>query len=341
MKNIIICLDGTWNKPDEVQHEESKDTNIRNLWEILDKKHPKKQVVFYDEGVGAHWYDRIRGGVSGRGLSKNIREAYFEVCKHYKKGDKVFIFGFSRGAYTARSLAGMIYSCGLLDKNHLTDNTVQKAFDIYKRSDRFDRMQYKAGNQLCEIEAVGVWDTVGALGIPVGLMKKVTNKLLQFHDTKINKEIKHAYHALAIDEQRETFRPTLWDVTHSNKKQLIDQVWFSGVHADIGGGYKQRHHSDTAFKWMISKIRDKVILDDSNYPYHGDVSKPIHNSYKLYYGGKERRVASATDIHTPSVHSSVVEKVKALPGYKPLALVDIEDRDTLAPYKVVTDSPEQ
>lgn len=333
-KNIIICLDGTWNKPDEKPHKESEETNVRNLWEILEKSQLDKQVVYYDEGVGSHWYDRIRGGVSGRGLAKNIREAYFELCKTYDRGDKVFIFGFSRGAYTARSLAGMIYSCGLLNKNNLTDKSIQNVFDVYKKSDRHERNNYKNSNITCEIEVIGVWDTVGSLGIPIGFLKKITNKFMQFHDTKINKEIRYAYHAVSIDEQRETFRPTLWDVASARKSQVIDQVWFSGVHCDIGGGYKERHHSDIPFKWMISKIKDKVILNDESYPYSGDVSREIHDSYKRYYGGKERRVASATNVHTPSVHLSVLKKLESNNGYKPLALVDLEDRATLLPYNV-------
>ncbi|WP_345974920.1 DUF2235 domain-containing protein [Sulfurimonas sp. HSL3-7] len=334
-KNIIICLDGTWNKPDEGRHEENKETNVRNLWELLEKDEPQKQVVYYDEGVGSHWYDRIRGGVSGRGLSKNIREAYFEVCRHYVPGDRVSIFGFSRGAYTARSLAGMVYSCGVIPREQLTDNAIEEAFEVYKKADKPTRAEYKSKNITCEIEIVGVWDTVGALGIPVGFLKKYTNKFLQFHDTKINREIKHAYHALAIDEQRETFRPTLWHVRDKNAHQDIEQVWFAGVHSDVGGGYKQRAHSDIAFRWMIHKIRDMVLLDDSTYPYRVDATKEIHDSYKIYYGPKERRVASATDIYTPYVHASVLEKIQKVPDYRALALVDIEDRATLAPYRVV------
>ncbi|MDM8515402.1 DUF2235 domain-containing protein [Desulfobacterales bacterium HSG16] len=336
MKNIVICLDGTWNKPDEEKHEESEETNVRNLWEILDKNDRNKQVVYYDQGVGSHWYDRIRGGISGRGLSKNIKEAYFEVCKCYDDGDKVFIFGFSRGAYTARSLAGMIYSCGLLDRNKLTDHYIQEAFDVYKKADKHERMRYKEKNKRCEIEVIGVWDTVGAMGIPIGFLKKMTNKFSQFHDTKLNKEIKHAYHALAIDEQRETFKPALWDVTKKYDHQIVEQVWFAGVHSDIGGGYKERHHSDVAFKWMIEKVRNKLIINDSDYAYAIDVFEKIHDSYRIYYGCKERRIASATDIHTPCVHSSVLEKMQKVADYKPLALVDIEDKKTLAPYIVVT-----
>ena len=268
-------------------------------------------------------------------MSKNIREAYYEVCRHYNEGDKISIFGFSRGAYTARSLSGFIYSCGLIDKYRLTDDAINESFEIYKKADKPTRQAFKDKNIKCEIEIIGVWDTVGALGIPINFFKKYTNKFLQFHDTKINKEIKHAYHALSIDEQRETFRPTLWNVHSGNAHQVIEQVWFAGVHSDIGGGYKQREHSDITFKWMIDKIKDKVLLDDSTYKFHQNVSHEIHDSWKFYYGGKERRVASATDINTPSVHKSVLEKLHRLSDYKPLALVDMEDKETLAPYKVV------
>lgn len=289
----------------------------------------------YDEGVGSHWYDRIRGGVSGRGLGKNIREAYYEVCKHHEDGDKVFIFGFSRGAYTARSLGGMIYSCGLLQKNNLTDNSIEKAYNVYKEADKFQRDQFKLSNRKCEIEVIGVWDTVGALGIPIGFLKKASNKLLQFHDTKLNREVKHAYHALAIDEQRESFKPTLWDVMRNIPDQVVEQVWFAGVHSDVGGGYKERHHSDIAFKWMIDKIKNKLLFNANVYSFKPDLAQDIHDSYKKFYGGKERRVASVTDIYIPRVHHSVAEKIRLQPNYRPLALVDLEDRNTAAPYNIV------
>ncbi|PKH04782.1 DUF2235 domain-containing protein [Moritella sp. Urea-trap-13] len=347
-KNIILCLDGTWNKPDEDAHAENEETNVRNLWEILDKTQPKRQVVYYDEGVGSQWYNSIIGGISGWGLAQNIREAYFELCQHYQRGDKIFIFGFSRGAYTARSLAGMIYSCGLLNKDQLTDKSVEHAFDIYKNADKRERASFKENNTTCQIEVIGVWDTVGALGIPLGFLKQITNQYLQFHDTKLNKDVLHAYHAVAIDEQREAFKPTLWATTSSTDEQLrteeivqeitqkIEQVWFSGVHADIGGGYKARHHSNVAFNWMIAKIKHKVALDIRHYPYPEDVSKKIHDSYKFYYGGKARRLASVTDINTPSVHVSVLKKLTLIDDYTPLALVDLHRRVGLAPYKVVT-----
>jgi len=331
-KNIVLCIDGTWNKPDEKLHNENEETNVRNLWELLEKNNSAKQVVYYDEGVGAHWYDQIMGGISGKGLSKNIREAYFELCKSYHTGDKVFIFGFSRGAYTARSLAGMIYSCGLLNNENLTEQSVKHAFDIYKKSDESVRSNFKKNNIKCEIETLGVWDTVGSLGIPIGFLKKISSRYIQFHDTKINKEIKNAYHAVSIDEQRSAFLPTLWDVNLAKKHQVVEQVWFSGVHSDIGGGYKERHHSDIPFQWMISKLKGKVIFNNKTYPYSDDVSQQIHDSYKIYYGGKQPRVATVTDTYTPKVHISVLDKLNKINSYEPLALVALKDRTTLLPY---------
>ncbi len=337
-KNIVICLDGTWNKPDEDDAEVEKDTNVRNLYELCVKKSPS-QVAYYDEGVGSHWYDRIRGGVSGRGLSKNIREGYFEAAKQYKSGDKIFIFGFSRGAYTARSLSGMIYSCGLIKRDQLTDKSIEKAFEVYKKADKEERKIFKKPNNKCPIQMIGVWDTVGALGIPISFLKKYTNKFLQFHDTKLNKDVKSAYHALAIDEQRETFRPSLWDMSKAKKRknQIVEQVWFAGVHSDIGGGYPQRHHSDIAFKWMIekAKIQGLLIKEDHGYEFETDVTEQIHDSYKFYYGPKERRVATISEYYTPKIHISVEEKIRKKAGYDPLALVDRKNKKSVAPYEIV------
>lgn len=335
-KNIVICLDGTWNKPDEADAEVEKDTNVRNLYELC-VNNSTEQVAYYDEGVGSHWYDKIRGGISGRGLSKNIREAYYEVAKQYDDGDKLFIFGFSRGAYTARSLGGMIYSCGLIEHDRLTDKSIEKAFNVYKKGDKEERKAYKRLNIQCPVHMIGVWDTVGALGIPISFLKKFTNKFLQFHDTTLNKETKSAYHALAIDEQRETFRPSLWDVTKKRENQTVEQVWFSGVHSDIGGGYPERNHSDIAFKWMLDKAKDQglEIKENHEYEFKPDVTKKIHDSYKIYYGAKERRVATVSEYHIPKVHISVKEKINKMPDYNPLALVDRESPNSLEPYNIV------
>jgi uncharacterized protein (DUF2235 family) len=336
-KNIVICLDGTWNKPDEPEEEVSTETNVRCLYEICAQKEGQ-QIAYYDEGVGSHWYDRIRGGIFGSGLSKNIREGYYFICTHYEKDDRVYIFGFSRGAYTARSLGGLIYSCGLLPEGKLTEKNIDAVYDLYKNGEKDERSQCKENNITCPIEMIGVWDTVGALGIPTLLLGKITDKLLQFHDTKLNREVKAAYHALAIDEQREKFAPTLWDVTYNTERsgQILEQVWFAGVHSDVGGGYNERFHSDSAFRWMAEKaFKHGMVIDQSKYSFQPDPAQPIHDSYKVYFGPKERRVATVSEVHVPKVHRSVLEKMQKDSSYRPLALVDMEDRGSLEPYNVV------
>ncbi len=335
-KNIVIFMDGTWNKPDEPDDDVSTETNVKNLYDMCIND-AKSQVTYYDQGVGSHWYDRIRGGISGRGLSKNIREAYFEICRLYDQGDKVFLFGFSRGAYSARSLGGFVYSCGLIPRERITENTIEEAFEVYREGDHRERLHFKATCIPCPLEMIGVWDTVGALGIPTPFLKKFSDRFLQFHDTKINREIKAAYHAVAIDEQRQTFQPTLWDVTKRHEGQIVEQVWFAGVHSDVGGGYPKKHHSDIAFKWMVDKAVSHgiKIKKDHGYKFQPDCTKKIHDSYKIFFGPKGRRAASATEIHCPKVHASVRDKLQARKSYKPLALVDLKKRTDLTPYRVV------
>jgi len=334
-KNIVICLDGTWNKQEEPEAEVNEETNVRSLYDIC-LNNANEQFVYYDQGVGTHWYNRIRGGISGRGLAKNIREAYLKVASHYEEEDKVFLFGFSRGAYTTRSLAGMIYSCGLLPQHKTTKNNVQKIFEIYQKRGKKDRRQCKATNITCPIEMIGVWDTVGALGIPITFFKKFTERFIQFHNTKLNPEVKSAYHAVAIDEQRESFKATLWDVTKKHEGQTVNQVWFAGVHSDIGGGYSEKHHSDIAFQWMLENAENHGLKLKPNhgYTFSPDISKDIHDSYKIYFGPKERRVATVSKTYTPKIHVSVKEKLEKCSDYKPLALVDLKDHKTLAPYEI-------
>lgn len=342
-KNVVICLDGTWNKPDEPGAEVSRETNVRNLWEMC-VNDGARQVTYYDEGVGSHWYDRIRGGISGRGLSKNVREAYAELCARHDPGDKVFLFGFSRGAFTARSVGGMVYSCGLIPRPRLSGKTVDEAFEVYREGDKGDRAAYKAANgRDCPVEVVGVWDTVGALGIPVGFLKKFTDRHHQFHDTKLNGEVTAAYHAVSIDEERDSFTPTLFRPCRRRLEgqvpdQVIEQVWFAGVHSDVGGGYPERQHSDIAFRWMVERAKGHGLRVEASrenaYGWVGNPAAPIHDSYRPYYGFRTRRVADARDVYKPMVHRSVLQKIQAN-GYRPLALVDVEDWATLAPYRLV------
>jgi len=335
-KNIVVCLDGTWNDKDDPDVM----TNVALLHE-MSLNDGVKQVTYYDKGVGTSgWYDRKLGGVHGVGLSENVREAYIHLAQWYEENDNVFIFGFSRGAYTARSLAGLLYRCGLLLESDALSSEVNKLYEAYKDRDKGRMDTYKSSNKRCPIAMLGVWDTVGALGIPISFLREGSGELFSFHDMKLSPEVNLACHAVAVDEKRASFQPTLWQETAENRHR-IKQAWFPGVHSDVGGGYRERHHSDVALEWMIeqAKGRGLLIREDTEYEYRVDLREDIHASAFDIFGkeiGVEPREAPVTAENRSKVHRSVREKMNLRDDYKPLALMKyITDANTLSPYEIV------
>ncbi len=331
-KNIVICLDGTWNDKDD----EDKLSNVALLHEMSEHD-PAGQLAYYDKGVGTDgWYDKKLGGVHGSGLSNNIREAYAYLAEHYDIGDAVYIFGFSRGAFTARSLAGLLFNAGLPNPGNSSAVEIERLYDSYKSRNTDKLTAHKALGRHCPVRFLGVWDTVGALGIPVSFLRDGSNKVFGFHDTRLSPEVVFACHAVSIDEKRASFEPTLWHETPDNADR-IQQVWFSGVHSDVGGGYPERHLSDIALKWMCEQASSNGWREK---PDHGHVLNPdptqaIHSSaYKLF--GKELGVEERLTLSGTKVHSSVLEKISADSGYDPVALKKhLSSRQTLEPYNVV------
>ncbi|MGE6606458.1 DUF2235 domain-containing protein [Halomonas sp. NPDC076908] len=235
MKNIIICSDGTWQSP-----ESDTTTHVLRLAEGIAPQDSagNKQVVFYDWGVGSEG-DKFSGGITGQGLDKNIQDCYRFLVHNYEPGDAIYLFGFSRGAYTVRSLAGLVRNCGILRREHA--EKVGHAYALYRnRGPASAPGREKAGvfrknyalADISRIHFIGVFDTVGALGIPAPFLGTLGSDKYLFHDTEPSSIINHARHAVAIDENRLDFEPTLWSA-----KAGIDlkQVWFAGVHTDIGG----------------------------------------------------------------------------------------------------------
>src|SRR5208282_1163981 len=178
-------------------------------------------------------------------------QGYTSIAHVYEQGDDIFLFGFSRGAFTARSLAGMIADCGLPVASP-DDNLVNAAFQAYR--DKSQLPAFLAANKMidAQIKMVGVWDTVGALGIPAifgGIAQSCG-----FLDTNLHPDVLNAYQALAIDERRQEFPPTLWTPPAAPVAgQVLEQVWFAGVHCDVGGGYPETGLSDTTYSWMLAK----------------------------------------------------------------------------------------
>ena len=244
-KKIIFCTDGTWDSP-------QNDTNVYTLFKAITIN--SGQVAYYDDGVGSDGtpLEKVAGGAFGDGLFQKIKDGYTKIAHVYAKDDQILIFGFSRGAYTARSLAGMIAICGL-PTGDFDDNLVNDAFDAYRNPGKRTAFDAKYGLYDAKITMVGVWDTVGALGIPA-IFGGVDPAQFGFLDTGLHPDVLNAYQALAIDERRQEFPPTLWiPPVPPVAGQTLKQVWFSGVHCDVGGGYPETGLSDITLGWMMGK----------------------------------------------------------------------------------------
>lgn len=314
MKRIAIFSDGTWNSP-----EQGGATNpLLMARAVAPDADGIKQVTFYDWGVGT---DRksISGALAGAGIDKNIMDCYRFLVHNHEPGDRLYLFGFSRGAYTVRSLAGFIRNCGLLKREYA--ERIPDAYRLYRnrsgrtgpnaaRAVRFRRDHAVA--DITPIEFVGVFDTVGSLGIPLPFWGPLDEDEYLFHDTEPSKIIRHARHAVAIDETREDFEPALW----TEKAGLdIEQVWFAGTHSDIGGGYRESGLSDCAGRWMLDEAQSFGLEFE---PYLADALKPdaldkLHNERKGLY---RLRGETVRRLDGP-LHASVKERWDAdVHGYR-------------------------
>jgi uncharacterized protein (DUF2235 family) len=315
--NLVVCLDGTWNRPD-AEHPTNVVKLARNLVNDF-----KTQTVYYDPGVGTgSKLDQLVGGATGLGIKENLEQAYRFLVENYSQGDRIFLFGFSRGSYTARSLGGLIYKCGLLKRE--CSGELERALGCYIDSRHPDtrnittfRDKHSATQQ---VFFIGVWDTVGALGVPAGFIgKKLSQWRNEFHDTKINPLVGHAYHAVALDERREAFEPTLWSQSDkASSAQILEQVWFPGVHSDVGGGYEDSSLSDLALAWMQGKAKAAGLAFKQK-PYYvpnGNPLGPIHDSSQGWpLPTAEREVDVAKD--GLSFDRSITERIAGDPTYQP------------------------
>jgi uncharacterized protein (DUF2235 family) len=271
-KRLVVCCDGTWNRPDQLDQGIAAPTNVSKLALAVAREDADgvEQAVFYVRGVGTRRLEHLRGGAFGVGLSRNVREAYRFVVSNYEPGDELFFFGFSRGAFTARSTVGLVRNSGILRREHA--GRIDEAYDLYRnRDDRthpngieaeiFRRMY---AHPEADIHFVGVWDTVGALGIPIdGFRPPVIAKRWSFHDTTLSSHVKAAYHALSIDERRGPFKPTLWQQQpEARGEQKLEQVWFAGVHCDVGGGYADPSLGEIPLLWMVGRAREHGLTFD-------------------------------------------------------------------------------
>lgn len=243
--------------------------------------------MLYFNGVGTKWYDRFSGGISGQGLSDRIKLGYRKLVTSFEPGDRIFLFGFSRGAYTARSLGGMIRKCGIMRRECLAN--LDAAFDLYRRRDPTpdapDALAFRKSNSYenPEIHFIGVWDIVGELGIPFSAFEGINDQTCGFHDTSLSGIVKNAFHAVAIDENRKQYLPTLWTGTPA-PGQLIEQRWFIGAHANVGGGYDDDKLSNISLEWMIQKAAQCGLLVQPFTAGTENYRGEIHDSYAEFLG---------------------------------------------------------
>ncbi len=266
MKNIVICCDGTGNDFGE------NNSNVVKLFSVLEKN-TERQLVYYDPGVGTpSTYDSFNpitrklkyafGAAFGYGLSENIMEAYKFLMKNYEAGDRLYFFGFSRGAYCIRALAGLIDTCGLLYAN--SENLVPEAMRLYHdRSKKSIAAEFKKTfSRPCKVYFLGPWDTVSSVG---WVWNPVT-----LQATSTNESVDIVRHAIAIDEKRAFFRTNLWGKMQPEDypiQQDAKQVWFAGVHSDVGGSYALEASglSNIALEWMLVEAKEKGLhISDLN-----------------------------------------------------------------------------
>jgi uncharacterized protein (DUF2235 family) len=331
-RNLVVCCDGTWNEPDEQRDHVAKPTNVAKLALALvsdiDKPaEQQSQLVHSELGVGTSADDRLIGGAVGYGISRNIRNGYRFLAENYVPSDRVYLLGFSRGAYTARSLAGLIHNCGIL-RPECADH-VDEAFAFYR--DRTNQTHPKTiaahifremySHTDSKVFFIGVWDTVGALGIPEGvpgweeLSKGFPGweKLWGFHDTRLSPEIKFAYHALAIDEERPPYAPTLWaEDDDRDGEQVLEQVWFAGVHSEVGGGTVDNSLSDISFLWMADKARAQGVQFRQGQPLGGAPGIGVPPPAPNYAGPLEKSLGGAWQVLHP-YHRLLQPSIKSAP----------------------------
>ena len=215
--------------------------------------------VYYEAGLQwASW--RTTADIAmGRGLNRQIMRAYGWLASRYRPGDKVFLMGYSRGAYGVRSLAGVIDLIGLLKAEHATERNIKQAYRHYECNPSGSAARDFRRNFCHEdvaIEMVGVWDTVKALGLRLPLLWRWAEEKHAFHNHQLGRAIRHGYHAMALNETREVYEPVLWKCTPEFKGH-VEQVWFRGTHGDVGGqlnGYEEaRALSNISLIWMLDK----------------------------------------------------------------------------------------
>lgn len=355
MTNLIICCDGTWNNPSQEDNGVPAPTNVVKLFNAIGDHDGigTLQKKYYHPGLGGEdmgLKEKLLGGALGVGITRHICSAYHWLGTQYEDGDQVYIFGFSRGAFTARCLAGMLNK-GLLNLRGISSRQawrrVESAYKSGYRKNKRNRIKsewaaFNRGNGL-KVQFLGVWDTVGALGIPDDL--ELLNLLdrpdkWRFHDSKLGKNVRCGRHAMALDELRSSFTVTHW--SNADKHENCQELWFPGVHSDVGGGYAETDLSDSALEWMMAEAESQGLdfrsgAVDQLQPNPNGV---MHNSYRGLFAAMRSRPRAipemGLDANSSVFHDSALTRQQtsplSYPEYYPHRSLDVGESITLPVY---------
>jgi uncharacterized protein (DUF2235 family) len=349
-KNIILLSDGTGNSESSPFK-----TNVWRLYQAIDIGPPPpdgfEQIVYYDNGVGTESFKPLAllGQAIGVGVANNVKNLYTFLCRNYQRGDNIWLFGFSRGAFTVRVLAGLILRCGLVtaDSDDELSERVKLAYAEYKRDvarratatrplilgkllggistgSGTDHVEFNFPQYFPHIAFMGVWDTVDAYGMPVDELKEGIDRYvwpMTLADRKLSDYIDRVCHALSLDDERPTFRPVLW--TEDPASDRLTQVWFAGVHANVGGGYPDDGLACVTLQWMMDEAarlglrfyQDDRDECDDRADIHGE-EYDSRSGLAGYFRYGPRDVDSLCDdkdhgvkIARPKIHNSALQRI--------------------------------
>jgi len=344
-KRIVVFSDGTGNSAARLQK-----SNVWRLYQALERM--PDQIAYYDDGVGTSSWKPLAllGGAIGFGLARNVRGLYAFLCRNYQPGDEIYAFGFSRGAFTIRILGGLIAARGIVapgpdlklqvDKEWLA---YRKKYGLFGRTKRVEPVKHDV-----TIKFMGLWDTVDAYGFPIEEMRIAWDLFvlpLAMRDRELSPRVLDAYHALSIDDERQTFHPVLWTEKDQRPgkhvgEERITQVWFAGVHSNLGGGYPDDSLAHVSLVWMMAQAkRCGLVFNDSYEKFAKDEADEFGKIYNprgglsALYRYMPRQIADlsmdekrlgggmAVEIARPKIHESVFARVlNGTDSYAPITL---------------------
>ncbi|MEM7670573.1 MAG: DUF2235 domain-containing protein [Pseudomonadota bacterium] len=334
-RRLIYISDGTLSSL-----RQGNETNAGQLYRLLETMGQRPSQLFdYDRGIQGRGWRKWLNAALGVGINLSVLRGYAFLSTRWHPGDHIYLFGYSRGAYAVRSLAGMIGRMGLIRPEHRGERRIRQAFAHYSESG--DEQISSFARDHCfpdvPIRMIGVWDTVRALGLPYPIVSYLAPMATEFHDHALGQHIEHGYHALAIDEDRRAYEPILWEQTPEWRGRL-EQAWFPGAHADVGGDIRffpsARSLSNLSLNWMLQRAADHGLSlpDGWDHQFPEDAAAPMQGCRRgisrAFLFRRPRQVGQADGA---ALHLSIAERSRAVRSYRPRGNVGVASR--FAPMK--------